>query len=85
MKELESRYFQDTEYLRARGSDRADHDALAVIERMSGGDRLWYRVGALMAARIERASGRAALVQIIERGEPRLVDAYTALEGNFRR
>ncbi len=80
MNELEVRYFQDYEYLKKRANEPADADALAVIDRMSGGDRLWYRVGALMASRVEQTSGRAALVRIIERGQPRLVDAYRAPE-----
>ena len=63
MREYEARYAEDREYLRLRGSDLADDGAFAVIERMSGGDRLWYRVGARMAMRLEEAEGRPALIE----------------------
>lgn len=43
----------------------ADKEAWAVIDRMSSGERLWYRVGALMARRVEDALGRQALVDLI--------------------
>jgi hypothetical protein len=62
MREYETRYDQQREYLRHRGTDPVDEEAFAVIERMSGGDRLWYRVGARMAMRVEEAEGRPALV-----------------------
>ena len=60
-------YFRDFDHLTARGDEPLDADAMAVVERMSGGERLWYRVGALMARRIEEAQGRAALVALIGR------------------
>jgi hypothetical protein len=36
-----------------------------ILERMSSGDRLWYRVGARMADRIERKLGREILIETI--------------------
>ncbi|HYU82429.1 MAG TPA: hypothetical protein VFA31_06800 [Candidatus Polarisedimenticolia bacterium] len=68
MRDHEERYDEERDYLRRRGTDPVDDEALAVIERMSGGDRLWYRVGARMAMRIEQAEGRAALVARIRQG-----------------
>ncbi len=38
----------------------------AVLGAMSSGERLWYRVGALAARRLEQRRGRAALVKSIE-------------------
>lgn len=70
----ETRYFADRDYLQRRGSEPVDDEALAVIDRMSGGERLWYRVGARMAMRIERAGGRAGLVALIAREPTRLIE-----------
>jgi hypothetical protein len=50
-----------------------------VIERMSGGERLWYRVGARMAGRIEQVEGRPALIALITGRAARLVDEYRRL------
>lgn len=68
MGEYEARYEDDRDYLRRRGTDPVDEEALAVIERMSGGDRLWYRVGARMAIGVEGTEGRPALVSRIREG-----------------
>jgi hypothetical protein len=68
IREYEARYEDDRDYLRRRGTDPVDEGALAVIERMSGGDRLWYRVGARMAMRVEEAEGRPALAARIREG-----------------
>jgi hypothetical protein len=59
----------------------ADQDALAVIERMSGGERLWYRVGARMAARLEQARGRSAMVTLVTQKPERLVPTYRQIVG----
>jgi hypothetical protein len=72
----EALYFEDLEYLKRRGAEPADSSALAVAERMSGGERLWYRVGARMARRIEHVNGRQALVALITREPTRLADTY---------
>lgn len=75
----EAQYFEDYDYLKRRGIEMADADAFAVIERMSGGERLWYRVGARMAGRIERVEGRPALIALISGRAAGLVDAYRRL------
>jgi hypothetical protein len=72
-------YARDYAYLKSRGSEAADGDAWAVITRMSSGERLWYRVGALMARRIEAAHGRAALVELVRRGPAAFRAAYESL------
>lgn len=69
-------YFQYYEYLKGRGEQPADKDAWAVIERMSAGERLWYRVGAYMARRTEAAKGRAALVDLVKQGPAAFLAAY---------
>jgi putative zinc-dependent peptidase DUF5700 len=84
MQQAEARYFQEYDALRRRGLEAADRNALAVLERMSSGDRLWYRVGARMAERIERERGRAALIALIT-GRPdspgSLVATYRTIVG----
>lgn len=74
MRREEARYRELLQGLEARGQEPLDAAAWAVIERLSG-ERLWYRVGARMAQRIERARGRAALVALIEAGAERFVQA----------
>ena len=76
MEQDEARYFQEYDALKRRGVAVADADALAVIERMSGGERLWYRVGARMAARVERTLGRSALITLITSRPAQLVSTY---------
>ena len=81
MEQDEARYFQEYDALRRRGVDAADKDALAVIERMSGGERLWYRVGARMAARLEQALGRSTMVTLVTHKPERLVPTYRQIVG----
>lgn len=76
MRRDEELYIQDLNYLRTRAAEPADSAAWAVVERMSSGERLWYRVGARMAQRIEQASGRAALVALIKSSPASFLQAY---------
>ena len=73
---LERRYDEQYRYLQGRGVEPVDQAAWAVLERMSSGDRLWYRVGARMAARVEQQLGRDALVALIAGRHPALVETY---------
>jgi len=75
-------YRKDVAYLAGRGGQPADADAWAVIERMSSGERLWYRVGAMMARDIESAKGRAALVELVRKGPDAFFAAYESLDPN---
>lgn len=72
-------YFKDYDYLKGRGAQPADADAWAVIDRMSSRERLWYRVGAYMAQRIEASKGRAALVALVKRGPTQFMATYESL------
>jgi hypothetical protein len=72
-------YFKDYDYLKGRGAQPADADARAVIDRMSSGERLWYRVGAYMAQRIEASKGRAALVSLVRQGPEQFRRTYESL------
>ncbi len=45
-----------------------------ILEQMSTGDRLWYRVGARMAYRIENALGRDSLIESVVEGPKAFFD-----------
>ena len=64
-------YFKEYEALKKRADEPVDKEAWSVLGRMSGGERLWYRVGAMMAGRIERELGRPALVSLVLEGPER--------------
>lgn len=72
-------YLKDYDYLKRRGTQPVDEDAWAVVHRMSSGERLWYRVGAYMAQRIEAANGHAALVELVKQGPAQFLAAYESL------
>jgi hypothetical protein len=76
MEGLEAAYVADLAALHARGVMPVDDADFDVIARMSGGDRLWYRVGARMAARIEAVLGRDRLVGLIEESPRAFFEIY---------
>ncbi len=80
MQRDEARNFKDLHYLERRSKEAADNDAWSGIDRMSSGDRLWYRVGARMAQKIEQASGRSALVALIKNGPAAFIEAYRGVQ-----
>ena len=43
---------------------------------------MWYRIGALMAQRIEAAEGRAVLVALIGQGPARFLATYESLSSS---
>jgi hypothetical protein len=75
----ESLYFDDFNYLKRRGTEPADAAAWAVIDRMSSGERLWYRVGARMAQQIEKARGRTVLLELVKKGPADFLQTYQSL------
>lgn len=81
MQRDEKLYFADLHYLEKRGLEPVDPEAWAVIDRMSSGERLWYRVGARMAQKIEQAAGRPTLVTLIPQGPARFLQVYGQLAG----
>ena len=72
-------YFKDYDALKGRGAQPADADAWAIIERMSSGERLWYRAGAYMAERIEGRNGRAFLIALVKQGPAQFIATYESL------
>ncbi len=79
MRKDEALYWGYFESLKKNPSEPADGEARAALERLSGGERLWYRVGARMAARIEQTLGRAALVALIGKDPGRFFQAYRSV------
>ena len=75
MKREEALYFDKLKQLADRGDQPADKEAWAIFESFSA-QRLWYRVGARMAQRIEQTSGRAALVALISEDPEHFIAAY---------
>jgi len=75
MEREEALYFDKLKYLKDRGEQPADKEAWAIVETLSA-QRLWYRVGARMAHRIERTSGRAALIALIGDSPEQFIAAY---------
>jgi hypothetical protein len=75
MARTERRYEEIKAGLKRRGDQPADADAMKAIGQMSG-ERLWYRVGAQMAARIDERSGRARLTALIKEGPDAFLVAY---------
>lgn len=55
----------------------------AIIDQLSSGDRLWYRVGALMAQRIDEVRGRHTLRSIVIDGPDRFFSTYDTIRGRL--
>jgi hypothetical protein len=50
-----------------------------IVERRSSGDRLWYRVGARIAGRLERELGREMLIETILEGPGAFFSRYAEI------
>ena len=83
MRREEMLFFDKLKYLKDCGNKLANKEAWAVVESMSA-DRLWYRVGARMAQRIEKASGRPALIGLIKESPEQFIAAYQKILINSR-
>ncbi|NWJ42579.1 MAG: hypothetical protein HXX12_16575 [Geothrix sp.] len=51
----------------------------ALLDQLAGKERLWYRVGAMMARDIERSRGRGALASLVREGPAEFFKAHRAL------
>ena len=78
MARLQQEYFEIYDRLRSEPVRPLADSDWAILDRMSGGDRLWYRVGAQMAAAIDAARGRGELCRLVEAGPRAFIDAYRA-------
>jgi hypothetical protein len=72
----EEAYFKLLRGLTAEGPRPVQGSDWDILERMSAGDRLWYRVGACMAQRLEDALGREGLVETAVAGAAVFFERY---------
>jgi hypothetical protein len=75
----EAEYFRLYDSLATLPAGPLRASSIAVLDRFSAGERLWYRVGAVMADRIERRRGRGALRALVEAGPDRFFAAYDSI------
>lgn len=81
MEKISARYGELLNELDARVGDEALNDAdWAIIDEMSGGERLWYRHGAKMAMTIEAKTGAKALRETLAQGPEAFFTAYQAAQ-----
>ena len=73
---LEDVYFRELDALKARGDATAGSDSFLATYEAFAKERLWYRIGARMARRIEEAEGRPALVALVREGPQRFLADY---------
>ena len=78
MVRLEEEYFKLYQELVAKEERPLREDDWGILAPMSEGDRLWYRVGGLMARRLESALGLDGLKEIVVAGPERFFDAHAA-------
>jgi len=74
-----ARYRDRLSFLRAEIGNELGDVHWQVVEEMSSGDRLWYVAGAAMADAIEKARGRAGLLQVTAAGPDDFFSAYEAI------
>lgn len=79
MAEYERHYWAALAALEARANEPITDADWESLDIFSDTERLWYRVGALMAARIEEAWGREALIEVIGGGPDAFFEAYQTL------
>ncbi len=79
MRRDEQEYFRIYDSLAAVPARRLQQHDWSILDRLSSGERLWYRVGALMAGRIERRRGLATLRDLVVAGPDAFFDAYDSI------
>ena len=80
MNKYQKEYFEIYEKVRLIGNrDLADED-WNLLNNLSDGKRLWYRVGAKIAAKIDASLGRTELILLIQSGPDAFFDAYFDLD-----
>jgi hypothetical protein len=69
-------YFEIYEKVRLIGKRNLDDEDWNLLNNLSDGKRLWYRVGAKIAAEIDASLGRTKLNLLIQSGPDAFFDAY---------
>ena len=81
MDRMEAAYFKAYGALLAKGEQPLEAGAIPLALEAFGTDRLWYRVGARMAQRLEAARGRQGLVGLVKTGPEAFLAAYRQVAG----
>jgi hypothetical protein len=84
MLEYERAYFRLYREVEALDRRRLTDEDWALLDQLSGGDRLWYRVGARMAQTIDRVNGRESLQEIIREGPEAFFEGYQAVASRIQ-
>ncbi len=79
MKNNETEYFSIFDKVRKIGSRQLTEDDWKLLDPMSDGKRLWYRVGAKIAEKIDTTLGREQLTSLIEKGPDVYFATYFSL------
>jgi hypothetical protein len=80
MDRYRARYFETYKRMESAPERQLQDSDWDVLEDFSDGDRLWYRVGAAMAATIDEKLGRERFKKVLAEGPAAFFDAYLALE-----
>lgn len=71
-----SRYFEIYNHFKNNPEDTLTEKDWQMLCELSSNNRLWYRVGALMAMEIDRNSGRVALTNLIAQPSENFINAF---------
>jgi len=76
MKKYTARYFEIYNHFRNNANAVLTEKDWAMLTELSSGERLWYRVGAQMAAVIDKKSGRDKLTALIAEPSENFISNY---------
>jgi len=84
MKEYEREYFEIYRRFKNNPEQAVRDEDWERLSLLSNGNRLWYRVGALMAGTIDEKRGRKELVNLISGDPVDFIRAYEAINSRTR-
>jgi hypothetical protein len=76
MEKYEKEYFEIYEKVKLIGKRKLNDEDLNLLDDLSDGKRLWYRVGAKIAAEIDASLGREGFKSLIQSGPDAFFNAY---------
>lgn len=79
------RFFELRQRLAVRVGEPCDDADFGIIDEMSSGERLWYRVGCHMGQTIAEHYGRDRLAGLIEKGPESFFRAFSAIDPRLGR
>jgi hypothetical protein len=80
MKKYMNRYFEIFNHFLSQSNDTLTEKDWLMLGELSSDKRLWYRVGAKMAATIDKKSGRNKLNGLISEPSDNFIQAYQSLK-----